>query len=158
MIIPFSLLALGSLVAAANFDWNCENSLGPCNNACFRVNCKGDPLPFTYDSDKSHRNPRRTKSGCNRTPCTHTKYKKYGNSCDEFPFASVTQGGTGATLRCVDGSENSSMYTTFSKTCPSHKLMTVIHYKGEGGQLSAFYGGLKDGDKFGIVVRNFGGA
>ena len=50
------------------------------------------------------------------------------------------------------------MYTTFSKTCPSHKLMTVIRDKGEGGQLSNFYGGLKDGDKFGIVVRNFGGA
>ncbi|MCJ1470175.1 hypothetical protein MMC07_008820 [Pseudocyphellaria aurata] len=136
MIFPISLLALSSVVAAATFDWNCENSLGPCNNACFRVNCKGTPLPFNYDSDMSHRGPRRTKSGCNKTPCTNTKYKKYGNSCDEFPFASVKQGGDGATLRCVDGSENSS----------------------EGGQLSNFYKNLKNGDSFGITVKNFKGA
>lgn len=37
-------------------------------------------------------------------------------------------------------------------------LMTVIHHKGEGGQLSAFYRTLNNGDQFGIVVRNFGGA
>lgn len=36
--------------------------------------------------------------------------------------------------------------------------MTVIQYKGEGGQLSAFYRGLNNGDQFGIVVRNFVGA
>lgn len=120
MILPFSLLALGSVVAAVNFDWNCQNSLGPCNNACFRVNCRGSPLPLTYDSNTANRDPRRTRSGCNKTPCTNTGYKKYGNSCDEFPFASVTQGGTGATLRCVDSTENSSMYTTSPKTSPSH--------------------------------------
>ena len=158
MILPFSLLALGSVVAAVNFDWNCQNSLGPCNNACFRVNCRGSPLPFTYDSNTANRDPRRTRSGCNKTPCTKTGYKKYGNSCDEFPFASVTQGGTGATLRCVDSTENSSMYTTSPKTSPSHKLMAVIRDKGEGGQLGNFYKTIKNGDKFGIVLRNYGGA
>lgn len=158
MILPFSLLALSSVVAAVNFDWNCQNSLGPCNNACFRVNCRGTPLPFNYDSNMANRGPRRTRSGCNRTPCSNTNYGRFGNSCDEFPFASVTQGGTGATLRCVDSTENSSMYTKFSKTYWSHKLMTGIRYKGEGGQLSAFYRGLNNGDQFGVVVRNFVGA
>ncbi|KAI5205236.1 hypothetical protein E4T38_04292 [Aureobasidium subglaciale] len=28
------------------------------------------------------------------------------NSCDEYPFASVTEGGTGAILRCTEGVEN----------------------------------------------------
>lgn len=136
MILSFSLLALSSVVTAINFDWNCQNSLAPCNNACFRVNCRGTPLPFNYDSDMSHRGPRRTRSGCNRTPCSNTNYGRFGNSCDEFPFASVTQGGTGATLRCVDGSENSS----------------------EGGQLGRFYDRLNNGDQFGIVIRNHAGA
>lgn len=158
MILSFSLLALSSVVTAINFDWNCQNSLAPCNNACFRVNCRGTPLPFNYDSDMSHRGPRRTRSGCNRTPCSNTNYGRFGNSCDEFPFASVTQGGTGATLRCVDGSENSSMYTPFLKTCRSHKLITVINYKGEGGQLGRFYDRLNNGDQFGIVIRNHAGA
>lgn len=36
--------------------------------------------------------------------------------------------------------------------------MTVLHYKGEGGQLSAFYSGLNNGAQFGVVVRNYGGA
>lgn len=126
MILSFSLLALSSVVAAVNFDWNCQNSLGPCNNACFRVNCRGTPLPFNYDSNLANRGPRRTRSGCNRTPCSNTNYRRFGNSCDEFPFASVTQGGTGATLRCVDSTENSSMYTKFPRAYWSHKLMTVI--------------------------------
>lgn len=123
MILSFSLLALSSVVTAVNFDWNCQNSLGPCNNACFRVNCRGTPLPFNYDSNVANRGPRRTRSGCNRTPCTNTGYGRFGNSCDEFPFASVTQGGTGATLRCVDSTENSSMYTKVSQ-----RLIEVISW------------------------------
>lgn len=107
-----SLLALSSTAAAAIFDWDCTNSLGPCNNACFRVNCLGTPLPFTYDSNLANRRPRRTASGCNRTPCTNTRYGRFGNSCDEFPFASVREGGAGATLRCVDSTENSSKVPT----------------------------------------------
>lgn len=110
MILSLSLIALSSVVMAVNFDWNCQNSLAPCNNACFRVNCRGNPLPFNYDSNAANRGPRRTRSGCNRTPCSNTNYGRFGNSCDEFPFASVTQGGTGATLRCVDSTENSSMF------------------------------------------------
>ncbi|KAL9120584.1 MAG: hypothetical protein Q9187_002862 [Circinaria calcarea] len=84
----------------------------------------------------ANRGPRRTASGCNRTPCSNTGYGRFGNSCDEFPFASVTQGGAGATLRCVDSTENSS----------------------EGGQLGSFYSGLNNGDQFGIVLRNYAGA
>ncbi|CCX12486.1 deoxyribonuclease NucA/NucB-domain-containing protein [Pyronema domesticum] len=125
-----------TVVEALNFDWDCTRSLGTCNNACFAVNCKRKPSKLTYDANKSARGPRRTRSGCNRTPCSNTKYKASGNSCDEFPFASVKEGGSGAILRCVKSSENSS----------------------EGGQLSAFYKKLKNGEKFGIFVRNFKGA
>jgi hypothetical protein len=91
-----------------NFDWDCTNSLAPCNNACFAVNCKGSPTTLNYDSNAANRGPRRTASGCNRSPCSNTRYRSFGNACDEYPFASTTQGGAGAILRCVDSSENSS--------------------------------------------------
>ncbi|KAI1816370.1 deoxyribonuclease NucA/NucB-domain-containing protein [Poronia punctata] len=125
-----------SAVSAASFGWDCTKSLGPCNNACYAMTRGLSPAKLTYDSDKSNRNARRTASGCNRTPCTKTDYKKWGNSCDEFPFASTKEGGSGAILRCVDSTENSS----------------------EGGQLSNFYKNLNDGDTFNIVMRHYGGA
>ena len=102
------VLVIASLALAQNFEWDCTKSLATCNNACFAVNCKGSPSSLTYDSNKANRGPRRTASGCNRTPCTNTHYRSFGNSCDEFPFASTNQGGAGAILRCVDSTENSS--------------------------------------------------
>ena len=102
------VLITASVALAQNFDWDCTNSLAPCNNACFSVNCRGSPNTLNYDSNEANRGPRRTASGCNRTPCTNTHYGSFGNSCDEYPFASTTQGGAGAILRCVDSSENSS--------------------------------------------------
>lgn len=97
-----------SAVAAATFEWDCTNSLGTCNNACYAVNHGLSPGVLTYDSDANNRDPRRTASGCNRTPCSNTGYSQWGNSCDEYPFASVQEGGNNAILRCVDSTENSS--------------------------------------------------
>ncbi|KAI1111687.1 deoxyribonuclease NucA/NucB-domain-containing protein [Nemania sp. NC0429] len=131
----FQIFAI-TAVAAVNFEWDCTNSLGPCNNACYAVNHGLAPGTLTYDSDANNRGPRRTASGCNRTPCSNTGYGATGNSCDEFPFASVQEGGNGAILRCVDSTENSS----------------------EGGQLGNFYKTINNGDQFGIFVRNYGGA
>ncbi|KAI5815766.1 deoxyribonuclease NucA/NucB-domain-containing protein [Pyronema omphalodes] len=125
-----------SVVEALNFDWDCTRSLGACNNACFAINCRGKPSKLTYDANKNARGPRRTRSGCSRTPCSKTKYKASGNSCDEYPFASVKEGGSGAILRCVRASENSS----------------------EGGQLGAFYKRLNNGEKFNVFMKNFKGA
>ena len=102
------ILMTVSLSLALNFDWDCEKSAATCNNACFAMNCKGSPGLLNYDSNGENRRPRRTAAGCKPTPCTDGTYSKYGNSCDEYPFASTFQGGTGAILRCVDISENSS--------------------------------------------------
>ena len=59
------------------------------------------------------RDARRKASGCSKNPCNNKKlpFGKHGNSCDEFPFASVKEGGKGAHLRCVRKGENSSEYT-----------------------------------------------
>ncbi|KAJ8120764.1 hypothetical protein ONZ43_g2611 [Nemania bipapillata] len=123
-------------VTAATFEWDCTNSLGTCNNACYAVNHGLASGVLTYDSDTNNRNPRRTASGCNKNPCSNTVYKKYGDSCDEYPFASTKEGGTGAILRCVDSTDNSS----------------------EGGQLGNFYKTINNGDKYSIFVRNYAGA
>jgi hypothetical protein len=134
-----SFAALFSAAHAATFNWNCEKSLGPCQNYCFTAVCRGYAgKDLTYDANAANRNPRRTASGCNKTPCSKSglNYSKFGNSCDEFPFASTHEGGSGARLRCVDSTENSS----------------------EGGQLAAFYRTIKDGQKFGLTIENYRGA
>ncbi|GIK02975.1 hypothetical protein Aspvir_007040 [Aspergillus viridinutans] len=139
LFVSVALAALASTVSAATFDWDCTNALGTCQNYCFYAQCRGGAgQQFTYDSDKTKRPGRRQASGCSRTPCSDTSlsYSKFGNSCDEFPFASTQEGGSGARLRCVDSSENSS----------------------EGGQLGAFYGTINNGDKFGITIENWKGA
>lgn len=133
-----SLAALFSAAHAQTFNWNCQNSLGTCQNACFAIVCRSSHTTLTYDANAANRGPRRTASGCNKTPCSDAglSYSTFGNSCDEFPFASTQEGGSGARLRCVDSTENSS----------------------EGGQLGAFYRTINDGDQFGIAIENYGGA
>ncbi|EMD63372.1 hypothetical protein COCSADRAFT_171645 [Bipolaris sorokiniana ND90Pr] len=112
------------IVHAVSFDWDCTNSLGTCNNACYVVNHGLTSGTLTYDANKANRSPRRTASGCNRRPCTNTNYNQWGNSCDEYPFASTHEGGAGTILRCVVDTDNHS----------------------EGGQLGNFYKTINDGD------------
>lgn len=50
--------------------------------------------------------------GNDRSPCGKNTqdpvdpYYKNGDECDEYPYASVTQGGTNAVLACTAGNEN----------------------------------------------------
>ncbi|MCJ1305012.1 hypothetical protein MMC08_007825, partial [Hypocenomyce scalaris] len=118
---------------------NCTNSLATCNNYCSTAACRGlfaGTSAFTYDADKNNAKNRRAQSGCSKNPCnakSGTKpYNTFGSSCDEFPFASTIQGGTGATLRCVDPTENSS---TFVKTQ-----------------------NLKSGDSYIVFIQNYAAA
>jgi hypothetical protein len=132
----FAAAACG-VSAQAVFDWDCTNALGTCNNACFATNHGLANGVLTYDADASVRPQRREDAGCGSwSPCTTTGYSNWGDSCDEYPFASTHEGGTGSILRCVDSSENNS----------------------QGGSLSNFYGTINDGDQFQVVVRNYGGA
>ncbi|GLB40047.1 hypothetical protein LshimejAT787_0705570 [Lyophyllum shimeji] len=53
---------------------------------------------FTFTDDKKVKANNRAKAGCTGSPCsTGTS----GNSCDEFPFASTTDGGAGAVFSCI---------------------------------------------------------
>lgn len=142
MLPQVTALILSALAATAtaqvNFDWDCTLSLSTCNNACYAIYHNKAKDTLTFDSDKTVRAGRRVASGCSRNPCNNAalSYGRWGKSCDEFPFASVKEGGAGAILRCVDGPDNSS----------------------EGGQLGNFYKKLTNGQKFKIVIRNYKGA
>ncbi|PGH27445.1 hypothetical protein AJ80_00923 [Polytolypa hystricis UAMH7299] len=97
--------------SAATFNWNCAKSAGTCNNFCYYTKCRaGAKKTFTYDSNKRSAAGRRRLSGCSKNPCgakSKLPFKKFGNSCDEVPFASTKEGGKGGQLRCVRRSENS---------------------------------------------------
>ena len=136
--LALAFAGAGQVDAIATFNWDCTNSLATCNNACFSVNHGLHPGVLTYDSNPDNRTPRRQSSGCAQNPCNTASipYSRFGNSCDEYPFASTNEGGPDATLRCVDSSENSS----------------------EGGQLGNFYKTIQNGDQFNIYVENYGGA
>lgn len=118
-LVPF---ALGQQYML-NLD--CTEYPGPCNNDCYAVfvankqQVQYDPLvnsdladtcfqilnyPGSGASDLNRR-----KAGCSRNPCNKNKMAKANsdeNSCDEYPFASVTEGGSEAILRCTEGVEN----------------------------------------------------
>ena len=135
--IFLAALLTSPTVLAQTFDWNCTNSLGTCNNACYWTNCKQTGVvTLTYDPDNA--DTQRTNSGCSQNPCNDDDipYSQFGDSCDEFPFASVEEGGTGASLRCVDQSDQNS----------------------EGGQLSQFYANLNTGDTYNITIVDYDGA
>lgn len=159
MFYPRQIIILATvltLTVAQNFDLDCTNALDTCNNMCYAINCKGSPTLLTYDSNNANRGPRRTASGCNRTPCTNTHYSSFGNSCDEYPFASTTQGGTGAIMRCVDSSESSSKLNNI--VLNNQIAINFLTALGEQGQLGNFYRGVPNGHQFSVVFRNFGGA
>jgi len=114
-----------------------------CNNACYATYCKDISRALHYDSNAEHQAERRKQSGVTKNPCntspTKEKYGKFGDSADEFPFATTKEGGKhgnqNAILRCVPGPDNSS----------------------QGSQLQKFYKTLKDGEEFTIDIRNYGG-
>ncbi|KAF8057025.1 hypothetical protein FPV67DRAFT_636637 [Lyophyllum atratum] len=53
---------------------------------------------FTFTDDQKVKSDNRAKAGCTGSPCgTGTS----GTSCDEFPFASTTDGGANAVFSCI---------------------------------------------------------
>lgn len=88
----------------------------------------GRPWKLTYIGSKNPLNDQNRKKACKGLPSP----RPAGKQCDEYPFASTYQGGTGASAVLVPEQENSI----------------------QGGQLSSFYQSknLKDGDQFLVGV------
>ncbi|THX61334.1 hypothetical protein D6C97_08284 [Aureobasidium pullulans] len=112
------ILALGQFTSGAMIVLDCTNFPESCNNDCYGI--YGPPrLPssLTWDQPSSsvERNRRRG-SGCTMSnglsACNANSgvspYNNDGPTCDEYPYASTSQGGmAGATLRCMSRSDNS---------------------------------------------------
>ncbi|KAK3578786.1 hypothetical protein CHS0354_030202 [Potamilus streckersoni] len=104
-------------VEVPNLIFACTNMPNICQNIKNAINSgKTRNLQRITDPDQIKKN--------RQNACGHVSCKK-GDSCDEYPFASTSQGGTGATTMCVPLSENNS----------------------QGGQLARFYRLNKVGDK-----------
>lgn len=130
----FSILAgTGTVFAVQIFLLDCSECPLSCNNDCYATFVAGAPAILDYDQpDTATTKSRRKASGCTQSNglsvCGDNgqdPYKNDGDECDEYPYASVSQGGTGAILRCVPGADNGN----------------------EGGQLSGFY--AKEDDTYG---------
>ena len=112
------------LAQVENIAWNCTGSPNACENFCFATYCRNVPnLYQRHKKGKSEVRRRRTLSGAAYQPCTsihrNTYWcRRYGYckpnppkdiQCDEWPKASLVQGGAGAWLRCMDGWDNNCM-------------------------------------------------
>ncbi|KAG2414746.1 hypothetical protein HFD88_003938 [Aspergillus terreus] len=136
MVSLFLLLSLAILVhCQANFAWNCANSRQACINACFAVQC-GNANPIQTRGPPGSSTAQRKRAGCAGSICNAltAPHPVIGPSCDEFPFASSTEGGDGAYLRCIPAADNYS----------------------QGGQLSGFFvvNGVVAGGQYYTFITN----
>ncbi|KAL3836380.1 hypothetical protein ACJMK2_021813 [Sinanodonta woodiana] len=108
-------------VGVPNLDFNCTNMPRVCQNIRNAI-ASGKTRSLQRITDKNQIKKNR-QAACGKVTCTAPN-----NSCDEYPFASTSQGGAGATTMCVPLSENNS----------------------QGGQLAGFYrkNNVKDKDWF----------
>ncbi|KAL3836341.1 hypothetical protein ACJMK2_021808 [Sinanodonta woodiana] len=105
-------------VAAPDLVFDCTNMPNVCQNIRNAINSgKTRSLQRITDQNQIKKN---RQAACGKVTCTAPN-----NSCDEYPFASTSQGGAGATTKCVPLSENNS----------------------QGGQLAGFYKKNNIGDK-----------
>jgi hypothetical protein len=118
----------------ALFDWDCasgKGSIQSCNNACYVVNCvAGFSDTTVYYLARPQTDAHRTESGARPSPdpCKDNwsgskQWRQAGDrtaggapatSPDEFPWASVANGGNGGRLRCVNLQDNTSELFTQS--------------------------------------------
>lgn len=82
---------------------------------------KGKPRLLTYDSDKSRQRMRRAQA-CGGV------VRKMPMSCDEYPFASSFEGGTGASTMVVPFTENSAQGRAMARCVSRFKMTTGTKY------------------------------
>lgn len=134
----------------ASLEFDCSPSGIPevCQNMCFGVNCKGFSKTLHRSNDKKKCQAARKLNSCgatnpNRCSAKFTPAHAAGSSCDEYPFASTTEGQTagvgGKTVsatRCVIAKQNSS----------------------QGGKISGFYRKMGATTQFDVVFKFPGAA
>ncbi|KAG9190070.1 hypothetical protein G6011_08158 [Alternaria panax] len=110
-----SILVISSLIASTlgqtTRNYNCANQPTICQNICYYQTCvaPGNDL-FTYDPN-GDADQKRIDSGVTpepssrQRPCLGLVDGGPGMETDEFPFASMAEGGDGASLICTGGRE-----------------------------------------------------
>lgn len=94
------------------FELDCTNIQTPCTNDCYAVYVGHRTQRLTWPGEgRSLSDVHRSAAGCKQGVCCGANPKmdppdQTQVSCDEYPFASMTQGGQGASLRCVNLAEN----------------------------------------------------
>ena len=114
-LLPLIQLAVVCF-AQKHFNLKCTNCPKSCNNDCYAVYKARKEFVLYYPGPKTATQTRQTRrdSGCTQTSNGNSacgangiaKYKPGGGTCDEYPYASVSQGGTEAVLRYVPGADN----------------------------------------------------
>ncbi|KIS69430.1 uncharacterized protein UMAG_11931 [Mycosarcoma maydis] len=129
-----ALVGLTSGAHAATLTWDCTRVPNICSNDCYAIQCAGKPTTLHRDSANASAN--RAKTAC-KSPNRCANNASDSNSCDEYPYASSREGGTGSVTRCVPATENSR----------------------QGGTLSSFYtnNGITDGDAYNVAFTSTSG-
>lgn len=124
-------------VCGLNFGWNCQNTPQACQNACYAVRCGSPSITFLTRGDPEDTDDQRKRAGCSGSPCSILPWAGAGTSCDEYPFASVEEGGWEAYQRCIP----------------------LIENQRQGGQLGGFYrrNDVIEGTQFYVFLVNYEG-
>lgn len=91
--------------------FDCSTTPGACTNMCWGAYCSGYEVSLSFDqATQDTKRARRSKAGCgpgNR--CGDSSPDPDGNSCDEYPFASVSEADNVQQVnRCISPSEQNS--------------------------------------------------
>lgn len=99
------------------------------------------PQILNYNGPDGQSSSRRSAAGCvSPSPCGNGKMATPNadeTSCDEYPYASVVEGGSGAILRCTELGENSAEGSAlsgfYSSTCGNEPCTFMITFGNPGG-------------------------
>ncbi|MCJ1266761.1 hypothetical protein MMC22_006646 [Lobaria immixta] len=97
--------------------FDCSVTPGACTNMCWGAYCSGYEVLLSFDkASKKVKRDRRAKAGCGKgNRCGDQSPDPDGNSCDEYPFASVEEADKVQQVnRCIPGSEQDSQGGTLS--------------------------------------------
>jgi len=160
-MLALALIALVPFALGQQYMLNldCSEYPGPCNNDCYAIYVANKPRILNYNGPDGQSAARRRAAGCvSPTPCRNGKMATPGpdeDTCDEYPYASVVEGGSGALLRCTESGENtaegSRLSGFFSSTCGNEPCTFDLTFGNPGTGNTPYCldgGGANDGYQY----------
>jgi hypothetical protein len=151
---------VASTLGQTTRNYNCARQPTICTNICYYQTCvqPGNDL-FNYDPN-GDADQKRIDSGVTpepssrQRPCLGLVDGGLGMETDEFPFASMAEGGDGATLICASGAE---------QRCKYNAAVQIIWdcanvLAAQGGSVRVLYHTLnRNGEQFRLALTNTNG-